>query len=48
MVGGGQIPFGLFADWADEQDEVVTVTSQLVARRVFAALHLVDDTSESH
>lgn len=46
-MAGGQIPLGLFADWADEQDEVVTVTSQLVAQRVFAALHLVDDASES-
>jgi nanoRNase/pAp phosphatase (c-di-AMP/oligoRNAs hydrolase) len=46
-MAGGQIPLGLFADWVDEEDAVATITSQLVAQRVFAALHLADNSAES-
>jgi nanoRNase/pAp phosphatase (c-di-AMP/oligoRNAs hydrolase) len=47
-MAGGQIPLGLFADWIGEEDEVTTITSQLVARRVFAALHLISDSTTSN
>jgi nanoRNase/pAp phosphatase (c-di-AMP/oligoRNAs hydrolase) len=42
-MAGGQVPLGLFKEWADEGDELADVTSQLVAHRVFGALHLDDD-----
>lgn len=42
-MAGGQIPLGLFEEWVDERETLAEVTSQLVARRVFGKLHLVDD-----
>jgi len=39
-MAGGQVPLGLFADWATDESGMTGLVGQLVARRVFDAMNL--------
>jgi len=45
-VAGGQIPLGIFADYTDDDEQLLEIVEQVITARLVAELNLPDDVEE--